>query len=839
MSHLLQEYVSKQLASHLRDRRVVVWFDPRVEFSPYIRELAGDNDTEESVLSVEIDGLHASLACGHDSLYSLRARIEPLVAVDEPEPLVVYIRGMESSHGSPLKELEFAGRPWTPQLRKLARNALRARFTDGVIDDLLAPAHLAYQDIVAAVAAGGEDAPSMLKTVLGGSNSETQIASWLADPGVDRAVADKEATAELAKLLSSRLGLDLSGDDLPRWRATVARYVLATEFRSDLEGDAPKQLDGVPEATRDVVLRARAIADRLREAHAERYPTIADQAESELNLGAASIDPLALGSIDTFRFEERALLARCGELVREGSYERASETTRQRRTSFWLAEDVERQAHWEAVLLAARLGVAADEVNAVLKSPPKAPSDWIRQYADNWHRLDRAQRRLEAWLPKLEHDPDERAIAAVRRRYDDVVDRLARAFVAALQAAGWEVSGVRRQTSIFDDLVRPQSGPVAFFLVDAMRYEMGVELAERLEDHGEVTIEPAVGVLPSITPTGMAALMPGAASSYGVVAEGSRLAARVDGTVLKDLPSRKSHVASRVPSSVDLDLGEVMQLSRSKLEKKIVGKDLVVVRSQEIDFFGEGGFGFQARSVMDTVVDNLARAIRKLADAGVGRAVVASDHGHLFAAEPQPESMRIDSPGGDTVELHRRCWAGRGGATPPSCVRVSARDLGNDADFDLVFPSGTGVLRAGGDLAFHHGGPSLQEMVIPVVTFRSANSPKPIAAMTDLVLTDVPSVITNRMFSVKLSDASLLSSGAPVRPVLLNEGRQVGAVGMVFGADEQDEGTVVLQSGSEASIGFMLHDDTVETLRIVVLDPATDAELYRSPADIPVRLGVG
>lgn len=298
-------------------------------------------------------------------------------------------------------------------------------------------------------------------------------------------------------------------------------------------------------------------------------------------------------------------------------------------------------------------------------------------------------------------------------------------------------------------------------------------------------------------------------------------------------------MTSRVPSSVDLDLGEVMQLSRAKLEKKVVGKDLVVVRSQEIDFFGEGGFGFQARSVMDTVVDNLARAIRKLAAAGVGRAVVASDHGHLFAAEPRAESMRIDSPGGDTVELHRRCWAGRGGATPPSCVRVSARDLGNDADFDLVFPSGAGVLRAGGDLAFHHGGPSLQEMVIPVVTFRAAASPKPNAVMTDLLVTDVPAVITNRMFSVKLSDASLLGSGAPVRPVLLSDGRQVGAVGMVFGADEQDDGTVVLASGTEASIGFMLHDDTVETLRIVVLDPATDAELYRSPADIAVRLGVG
>jgi hypothetical protein len=258
------------------------------------------------------------------------------------------------------------------------------------------------------------------------------------------------------------------------------------------------------------------------------------------------------------------------------------------------------------------------------------------------------------------------------------------------------------------------------------------------------------------------------------------------------------------------------------LKKKVAGVDLVVVRSQEIDFFGEGGFGFQARSVMDTVVDNLARAVRKLAAIGVARAVLASDHGHLFAAEPKPESMRIDSPGGDTVDLHRRCWAGRGGATPSSCVRVPARDLGHDADFDFVFPSGAGVLRAGGDLAFHHGGPSLQELVIPVITFRTAKSSEREVGGADLIVSDAPSVITNRMFSVKLSYASLLGSGAPVRPVLLSGGRQVGAVGMVFGAEEQDDGTVALHPGSSASIGFMLQDDTVDALRIVVLDPATD-----------------
>ena len=120
---------------------------------------------------------------------------------------------------------------------------------------------------------------------------------------------------------------------------------------------------------------------------------------------------------------------------------------------------------------------------------------------------------------------------------------------------------------------------------------------------------------------------------------------------------------------------------------------------------------------METVIGNIARAARKLASAGVESFVVTADHGHQFALRKE-EDMRIDAPGGDTVELHRRCWIGRGGATPPGTIRVSAAELGYDSDLDFVFPTGLGVFKAGGDLAYHHGGISLQEMVVPVVTFR-------------------------------------------------------------------------------------------------------------------------
>jgi hypothetical protein len=171
-------------------------------------------------------------------------------------------------------------------------------------------------------------------------------------------------------------------------------------------------------------------------------------------------------------------------------------------------------------------------------------------------------------------------------------------------------------------------------------------------------------------------------------------------------------------------------------------------------------------------------------------------------------------------------------------VRVAASSLGNDSDLDFVFPIGIGVFRAGGDLAFHHGGTSLQEMIVPVIVVRSTAA-VPESGGATVSVTDVPAAITNRIFSVKVALASLAADPVPVRPVLMSGERQVGEAGMVLGAEhDRSSGTVILMPGAEVTIGFVLDDDSAEAIRIVVLDPATDAELYRSPADLPIRLGV-
>lgn len=847
--HPLHDYIAKQLGDKIKTKKIVVWYDVRSEFAPFVDELRGAPRASSSPKPISAGSIAAKLLEYAGSMFELRAEAEPFVNGDEPEAIVVYLPGCERDRrASVLTELEKAGECYEPQLKRLARNVLRQRYTDGVIDSMLAPERVTYEDLARASShTASAEPPSILKSLFHDATGKDGIlAAWLVSNRKDSEIESKEATSELAKLIRSRLGLELPDSaPLSKFRAVTLRYVLAGEFRSDLQCEPPPCLDGVPTPkTPDEDAAVRELARRLRTNCTDAYEELADQVERELGLRDAHLAASSLGSIDTFRFEERALLQYASELVVGGRFDDALRLVNEREQSFWLDRDFGRKAQWEACRRMAELGSLAVSVLADLGTASGDANSWLGAYTskNGWYRLDQAQRRLEAWVASLDDEPHERSLGVVRRAYEDACDAMAEGFTKALANAGWSAAQALHQSRIWTEIVSERPKPVAYFLVDAMRFEMGLELLEALPKSSEVSVRHAIAALPSITTVGMAALQPGASSSFSVVEQGGKLGARIDDTFLPDLGARKKSAAARVPKLVDLSLDDLLTLQPSKLSKKVEGAQVIVVRSQEIDQAGETGSNRAARRVMDAVIGDITSAIKRLANVGVEHAVVSADHGHLFASE-RDESMRTDAPGGKTVELHRRCWIGRGGATPPGCIRVTAAALGYNSDLEFVFPTGSGVFKAGGDLAFHHGGTSLQELVVPVVTVRTKAKASARPQPSTLTVDGMPSSIASRAFSVRLSQGAQVAIGASeqlVRPLVVSGGKQVGYAGMTVPPEELDRttGCVRLRPGKVVTVAFVLTDETATSLRIVVQDPATDADLYRSPNDIPIQLGI-
>jgi hypothetical protein len=342
-----------------------------------------------------------------------------------------------------------------------------------------------------------------------------------------------------------------------------------------------------------------------------------------------------------------------------------------------------------------------------------------------WCLLDTHHRHLEGRWSTFESEQGddqpglEQLVLKAERRYTEVGSELAKLFVARYAKAKHPIPGLLRQVQVFESQVRPLlgQGRVAYVWVDALRFEMARELADVLKADFDLTLSPALGTAPTITEIGMAALLPRADQGAGVVRVGNgKLGLEVAGTVIKDRKDRIGFLKDHAGVAVfDAKLDDLLRRPSQRLKDAIGAADLVLITSQEIDELCEADNITQARRQMDGVLNDLRRSFRVLAGLGVKAIVLAADHGHLFGEEVG-EDMKIEAPGGDTADLHRRVWVGVGGTTEPSYLRTPLKSLGVESDLDLATPYTFACFKSkGGARSYFHGGLSPQEVVIPVV----------------------------------------------------------------------------------------------------------------------------
>jgi hypothetical protein len=836
------DHLKQSLAARLHKNHVVVWYDEARAFEPFVSTLQTLHTRVPAAVPqpVRFGDVEAQLLVGQGSFFELRFAAEPLVSKERPDPLVLYIPQARPDRTlSVLFELEVGGGAddgaWCPDLKREARSFFRTLGRpDSAIDEMLKGEALTWDDVNDLVGDHGEDKYPRLRALFPGATDLQILAAWLASDAQDSTVKKKGADDELKTIVATSIGFHVGDMTLPELRSRVLRAVLIGEFVSDLNGTTPDKLVTVPQpSTPEQVKAARVVADDLRQHHATAYERLANEAEEQLGLAGLSFDPSALGHIDTFRFEERALLAAAWRHVRDGQHDKALALVEGRTRSFWVDRDPQRQMKWKACELMAQLVKAIGDARASLDATPAQAKAWVDTYAraDGWSHIDRLHRHLEFWMTKYMHDhEEEQAFEVVRQKNEEWLQQSAEKFTALFEKANFDIEGVLHQTDIYPTVVAPKKGRTAYLLVDALRYEMGVELQERLrQDARDMVLKPAIAAIPTITPVCMSALLPEAHASFQVIpGKKGELGVRIDGTEIHVLKDRQKFFEARRPELKDVTLDKVLNETRKNLEKNFGTAPFLVVRSTEIDSTGETDGGSFARQVMETVIGNLDLAIRKLAAVGFEHFVIVADHGHQFTRE-KDESQRTPSPGGNEIDLHRRCWAGHGGQTPPGCLRVTAAQLGYEGDMEFVFPRGIGVFKAGGGLDFHHGALSLQELVIPVLTLRMEAPKATGQGGVRVHVQNAPPAITNRLFPVDLTlDIGGLFEGGPreVRAFIEADGRQVGAIAIAMDVPHDPAKSVcTLDPGKVTKVIFMLQDDSVKKAKVVVRDPTTDLTL--------------
>ena len=768
-SGVITEYLVQLIAKQVDDRGLVVWYDPEHAYGAVAEELTLPNTT---------------VARYAGSFLQLRKEIDPFLNDVQPPRLVVYVPVEREKTHSALIELDSAGVIMQPRqqppacntrLSVVARNALKPILGEDQVAEIerqVEAGKLSLADLNALADKGKDISTGVLTLIFGTANPQDVALAFLHSDQRDEEVGKKEAQKELRRLLQVTFDIELSPTEaLSNWRVKLGRHVLLTDLFAALKQQAPSSLSSVPVAHStggiDACVRLARTWRNDRDVRGS-YMTVANTVEQELALGPLDLPVEPLMENETFLCVERALLVHVESELLKVPTPALLQLAEYRLSRFWADVIPAIQARWALISSAAEVLLEADRVGKALKKAPTTVPALVKAYADDdepWCLLDTHHRHLESrkynfeFAASHDHHGLEKLIIKAEQRYTEVGSELARHFITHFQKAKHPIPGVLRQREIFEKQVKPLlgEGQVAYLWVDALRFEMARELARLLADDFKVEMQPAIGTLPTITEIGMAALLPKAHESAKVVSVGGgKLALEIGGKVIKDRKDRVAFLKEHAGVPVfDAKLDDLLPKPGKKIKDGIQNAQLILMTSQEIDELGETDNLSQARLQIDGVLSQLRRGVRILADHGIKTIVLVADHGHLFADEIG-EDMKIENPGGQVEDLHRRVWVGVGGTSEPSYLRTSLTSLGMESEFDMATPWTFAVFKTkGGGRAYFHGGLSPQELIVPVVVLHSTTASggrkPPVSGAIQWTLTPGTTKLTTRFFSVQIA----------------------------------------------------------------------------------------
>lgn len=280
------------------------------------------------------------------------------------------------------------------------------------------------------------------------------------------------------------------------------------------------------------------------------------------------------------------------------------------------------------------------------------------------------------------------------------------------------ITEVPQQVGFYEREIRKKNKRVFVIISDAFRYEVAVSLAAQLkrETQCEVTIGSCQGIFPTITKFGMAALLPHKQLSINERSNGE-LQVLADG-MSTDAGDRDKVLKAANNCSVALKYKDILPMKRAERSALVKGMNVVYIYHDKVDASSHNfdNMAFSACNEAIKEIKNMVRIIRN--DFGGTHVYITADHGFLYTYKSLTEDCKVDkeTSSDQDVEVGRRYLITRKGTSPNYLLPVKFIDDSYDA---FAPRESLCIKKRGGGLNFVHGGISLQEMVVPVITYHS------------------------------------------------------------------------------------------------------------------------
>lgn len=391
-------------------------------------------------------------------------------------------------------------------------------------------------------------------------------------------------------------------------------------------------------------------------------------------------------------------------------------------------------------------------------APSASLNEMVKNYTSELYKMDRYYRYFYYYLDKLE---DVTRFDKLKELVENIYanEYLAKVCINWNDLFSKELESLQitKQPDFFSRNVNYAKDQLVVIISDALRYEVGMTLLEKLQadEKCTATMKTMASTLPSITQYGMAALLPH--RSLELTEDYSVL---VDGHKTDTLEQRQAILQKYKSASRCVQYDDIKNLSVADLRGIFTRQDVVYIYHNQIDARGDKlNTENEVFNACAEAVDEISALIRRLTtSANRSHFIVTADHGFLYRRNKLSESDKISSVSGAADVLGRRyLLSAKAVATEGVAATAVGAMMQNKDERIVSYPVGADIFKASGSgLNYVHGGCSPQEMIIPLIEVKTERGYKE-TTTAQIALVSLTSKITNLITSLDFVQAEAVS----------------------------------------------------------------------------------
>ena len=524
--------------------------------------------------------------------------------------------------------------------------------------------------------------------------------------------------------------------------------LLVTDFAQALRGDLPAGLSHFLLTDAHKALNASVFLSQWRShmAHFQSYDRLSRHFGKQLQMDdhLRGMDLPSLKEVMTFAAAEQRIIRILRDDIAAGdlqAFAAAREIIQRRCDGHWANTLPGESTHanlyraaYEALVIAADLLTLRQGYGAGLSYP--SPEAMFQAYTRELYRFDQYYRKFHVAADQVElggWDILKGLREVIEQCYGGwFLDQLAVTWDAFLhQGDGrdllwhWRIAEVWSQTDFFRNAVEPvlRTSPknrVFVLISDAFRFAAAEDLAREINGkyRFEAHLKPMLGVVPSCTPLGMAALLPHGRMAFKEDGKGEVL---VDAEPAASLEQRSKILSGRQGIAVKAE--DLLAMTKDQGREFIKPYRVVYIYHNRVDATGDKAASetqtFEAVGKCIEELEGLASFIINSLNGTL--VLITADHGFIYRDKPPAaiDKSELEIKPAVTLTTNKRYILGKDLGESPKAWHGHTRNTGGtDDDVEFWLPKGTNRFYFTGGARFFHGGAMLQEVVIPLIEVR-------------------------------------------------------------------------------------------------------------------------